>query len=139
MKYQVSIGIIADPRGKSVRARRSENVTIRQIASCCHEDNARTGNSRSSHACSSHGRGSCSKQPCIDPRDQKVLNEADSPRGHSLSDVTCPTSILIGRTYVEDDLRLLGPSPSCGSRSNAPCPDAYSGKSRQFQNYDEFR
>src|SRR5262245_15842614 len=64
---------------------------------------------------------------------KKVLNEADrSPRGHSLSDVTCPTSILIGRTYVEDDLRLLGPSPSCGSRSNAPCPDAYSGKSRQF-------
>ena len=40
----------------------------------------------------------------------------------SLSDVTCPTSILIGRTYVEDDLRLLAPSPSCGRRSNAPCP-----------------
>ena len=81
MKYQVSVGI-ADPRGKSVRARRSENVTIRQIASCCHEDNARTGNSRSSHACSSDGRGSYSKQPCIDPRDKKVPNEADrSPRG----------------------------------------------------------
>ena len=54
MKDQVSTGI-ADPRGKSVRARRSENVSTRQIASCCHEDNATTGSSRSSHACSPMG------------------------------------------------------------------------------------
>jgi hypothetical protein len=56
-----------------VRARRSENVSIRQIASCCHEDNARTGSSRSSHACSSHGRGSYSKQPCITPIGEQVI------------------------------------------------------------------
>ena len=56
----------------------------------------------------------------------------------SLSDVTCPTSILIGRIYVADDLRLLAPSPSCG-RLMRLAPMLIRGNARQFQNYDEFR